>query len=102
MLLLEERQWHYADDAEVAGDVQHEAKDVFDDEDGERLSLVEPLCLVAPGLKGAHEDIDVIVAQAEQGLVRIDPRARGELHLIEDCFSVLLQVIILRINEKGP
>ena len=50
VLLLEERQRHDAHDAKVAGDVQHKAKNVFKDEDRERLALVEPLGLVAAGL----------------------------------------------------
>ena len=79
MLLLEERQRHDTHDAKVAGDVQHKAKNVVQVEDRERLALVEPLGLVAAGLEGAHEDIDIIIAQAQQGLVRVDPRARGEL-----------------------
>ena len=79
VLLLEERQRHDAHDAKVAGDVQHKAENVVQVEDRERLALVEPLGFVAAGLEGAHEDIDVIVAQAQQGLVRIYPRARCEL-----------------------
>ncbi len=40
--------------------------------------LVEPLDLVSLGLKRRHDDVDVVVAQPEDGLVRVDPGVRGE------------------------
>ena len=52
-------------------------------------SLVKPSEFVPFLLEGFHEDIDVIVAQAKRGSVRVDPRLG--VKFVADLVQVLLR-----------
>ena len=83
----------------VAGQVEDESQDVVvvvaQQQRIDGLALVEPFGLVAFGVEGGHDHVDVVVAQPQDGLVRVYPLVRTQLaaDLVQGGFGESVRVL---------